>query len=404
MAGDVRVHEVPTRRETIEGAGAIVGGGLLAGCDGDRDGPTALPGGTDATDAETPTETSTAATLASYEVSVEPAGRHTFDEVPETYATIPGAWLDLAMALGVQPKAVAAFDRLPLKYYDALPDVTFDTDAVRTLGESAESQYDKEVFYDVDADVHLMDPRMLKQYSGWDDEDLAEIESEVGPIIGSTIRFPFGGRDPYYTLYEALEKAAAIFQRRARYEAWLELKESVYAEIESRLPATGDDVPTVAAFNFGFDVEGGQFYAATIDAPRNDTRTFRLLGVNDAFADEEYVPFEPVDAETLLAVDPEYIGLIGYLTYVDDATVQSTIEAARDHDTLGELQAVQAGNVLRTGGQYMGPIVDLFSAEALAKQLYPEAFGEWPGAVGDVPAEERLFDRQRVADVVNGVL
>lgn len=290
----------------IKGGSTILGGGLLAGCTSDGDNPTPADGTDTATNSPPPTDSPT-----SYEVTIEPAGSRTFEEAPETYASIPGAWMDIAMGFGIQPKAVAAFDRLPLKYYDALPGVDFDADAVRTLGESAESQYDKEVFYDVDVDVHLMDPRMLKKYSGWNDEDLEEIESNVGPILGSLIRFPFGGRDPYYTLYEAFEKAAQIFQRQAQYEAWVTLKESFYTDIESRVPVSGDDIPTVAAFNFGFDPESGKFFAANIDAPRNDTRSFRMLGVNNAFQGEEYIPFKPIGTEKLLDVDPDYIGMIG---------------------------------------------------------------------------------------------
>ncbi|GGN22820.1 hypothetical protein [Halarchaeum nitratireducens] len=80
------------------------------------------------------------------------------------------------------------------------------------------------------------------------------------------------------------------------------------------------------------------------------------------------------------------------------------IQSAQSHETVGTLRAVQEGNFVRTGGKRMGPIVDLFSAEATAKQLYPEEFGEWPGSIDEVPEDERLFDRQRVADVVNGEL
>ncbi|MFD1600604.1 ABC transporter substrate-binding protein [Halobellus rarus] len=385
-------HEVPTRRDAIKGGGTILGGGLLTGCLGGGDDSTT----TTSTATETPTTTTSTPT--SYDVTVEPSGRHTFEEVPETYASIPGAWMDIAMALGIQPKAVASFDRLPVKYYEALPDVEFDVDDVQTLGESAESQYDKEVFYEVDADVHLMDPRMLKKYSGWDDADLEEIEANVGPLLGSMIRFPYDGRDPYYTLYEAFEKAAQIFQRQAQYDAWVDLKESVYADVRSRVP---DDAPTVAAFNFGFDVEGGQFYAANIDAPRNDARTFRLLGVDNAFEGDSYVPFKPIGHEALLEIDPDYIGVIGQLSYVDNETFQATIEAAQAHETLGQLTAVENGNFLRTGGQYMGPIVDLFSTEALAMQLYPDEFGQWPGSIEDVPAENQLFDRAQVATIIN---
>ncbi|WP_336330696.1 ABC transporter substrate-binding protein [Haloarcula sp. CGMCC 1.2071] len=394
MGTQTDVHEIPTRRETIKGGGAVLGGGLLAGCASES--PNAEP-----TETNDTTTSQTKEDLTPYEVTIEPAGSHTFEEVPETYASIPGAWMDIAMGFGIQPTAVAAFDRLPLKYYDALPGVEFDADAVQTLGESAESQYDKEVFYDVDADVHLMDPRMLKKYSGWEDKDLEEIESRVGPILGSLIRFPFSGREPYYTLYEAFEKAAQLFQRQAQYEAWIDLKKSFYADIESRVPVSGKDAPTVAAFNFGFKPESGNFFAANIDAARNDTRSFRMLGVGNAFEGEEYVPFKPIGYEKLLEVDPDYIGMIGYLSYIDDTQFQKTIKAAQSHETLSELSAVQNENFVRTGGQYMGPIIDLFSTEALAKQLYPEEYGEWPGSIHDVPDEEQLFDRQRVADIIN---
>ncbi|UVE52285.1 ABC transporter substrate-binding protein (plasmid) [Haloferax larsenii] len=397
MDAKTNVHEIPTRRETLKGGSAILGGGLLAGCISES--PDAAS--TEANDTTTPQTTDE---QTPYDVTVKPAGNHTFEDVPETYASIPGAWMDIAMGFGIQPTAVAAFDRLPLKYYDALPGVEFDADAVRSLGESAESKYDKEVFYDVDADVHLMDPRMLKKYSGWEDKDLEEIESRIGPILGSLIRFPFGGREPHYTLYEAFEKTAQIFQRQAQYEAWVDLKESFYADIKSRVPVSGDDAPTVAAFNFGFKPESGKFFAANIDAARNDTRSFRMLGVGNAFEGEEYVPFKPIGYEKLLEVDPDYIGTIGYLSYIDDAQFQKTIKAAQNHETLSKLSAVQNGNFVRTGGQYMGPIIDLFSTEALAKQLYPEEYGEWPGSIYDVPEEEQLFDRQRVVEIINGNL
>ncbi|GGL64963.1 ABC transporter substrate-binding protein [Halocalculus aciditolerans] len=395
MARDVDCHDAPTRRDAIKGGGALLGGGLLAGCSGGASEATTT------TAAET--TTTTAATTAedtTYEVTVEPAGTGTFDVVPETYATIPGVWMDIAMALGIPPKAVASFNRISLDYYDALPGVEFDADSVLTFGTDGESgSYDKEILYEVDADVHLMDPRLLKRYSGWEEADLEEIESNIGPILGSFIRFPYGGHDPYYTLYEAFEKAAQIFQRQRQYEAWVSFKDEVYADIESRVP---DDAPTVAAFNFRFSPESGKFYGANIYASRNDTRSLRLLGVEDAFPAGEYVPNEPIGYEELLDIDPDYIGCIGDLSYLTHGEFRDVIETAQNHETLGALTAVQEGNFVRTGGKRMGPVIDLFSAEATAKQLYPDEFGEWPGSVGDVPEGQRLFDRQRMADIVNG--
>jgi iron complex transport system substrate-binding protein len=43
----------------------------------------------------------------------------------------------------------------------------------------------------------------------------------------------------------------------------------------------------------------------------------------------------------------------------------------------------------------------MFQTEMAAKQLYPGEFGEWNG-LGETPEEERLFDRQEIADIVDG--
>jgi hypothetical protein len=55
------------------------------------------------------------------------------------------------------------------------------------------------------------------------------------------------------------------------------------------------------------------------------------------------------------------------------------------------LSAVEAGNVHRAGGFYQGPIINLSLTERAARQLYP----------GEFDASERLYDRQRVADIVS---
>lgn len=66
-----------------------------------------------------------------------------------------------------------------------------------------------------------------------------------------------------------------------------------------------------------------------------------------------------------------------------------------DHPVGGELAAVQNGRVYRGGYLFQGPIHNLFLTERAAKQLYPDVFG-------DVTDDAELFDRQRVADIVNG--
>lgn len=48
--------------------------------------------------------------------------------------------------------------------------------------------------------------------------------------------------------------------------------------------------------------------------------------------------------------------------------------------------------------------MNLFQTETAAKQLYLGIFGEWPTLYGGlcpkIPADEQLFDRQRVANII----
>ncbi|WP_049900057.1 ABC transporter substrate-binding protein [Natrinema altunense] len=376
------------RRRTVLASGASLVAATVAGCTGD---PTA-----DDDDSGTDTE--------SYTVTVEPNFRHTFDSVPESYTAIPSVWLDIGMAFGIEPAAVASFDRAPLKYYELLPDVSLDTDAVTLLAGGAEEGYDKENFYAADADVNLIDPRALKFYADWSDDDIAEIESATGPFLGTTIRFQSDsltdGEEPPYDLYGAFEKAARIFQRQAQFDAWQSFYDDFIEGIRSELPPE-DERPSVAAIWRGVNPESGQFRIAEIDAMANNTRTYRELGLRDAF--QGRIPDGPIGYEELLDVDPDYIGAVGGLTSLTHEEFVSTAVEPFENDPNGrQLSAVQNGNLVRTGGQYMGPIVDLYSTEALAKQVFPDRFGAWPGAVADVPEDERLFDREELAAIING--
>ena len=85
-----------------------------------------------------------------------------------------------------------------------------------------------------------------------------------------------------------------------------------------------------------------------------------------------------------------------------------TLDLYRNDPVLSELTAVQNDELYIGTMETTGPIQGLFNTEVLAKQLYPETFGEFPGFdddnTYDVPKGEQLFDRQRVADICNGNL
>lgn len=82
--GETIRHAAPTRRDYVKYGGAVVGGGLLAGCAGDSSSDRVE------TDTSTPTETTREETETpedtSYSVTMEPVGTVEFDAVPEEMA------------------------------------------------------------------------------------------------------------------------------------------------------------------------------------------------------------------------------------------------------------------------------------------------------------------------------
>jgi len=71
------------------------------------------------------------------------------------------------------------------------------------------------------------------------------------------------------------------------------------------------------------------------------------------------------------------------------------LDYMQSHPVGSELTAVQNGRVYRGGYLNQGPIHNLFLTERAAKQLFPDEFG-------DVTGDDHLFDRQEVADIING--
>jgi len=82
---------------------------------------------------------------------------------------------------------------------------------------------------------------------------------------------------------------------------------------------------------------------------------------------------------------------------------KTVVEPLQDDPVAGEVTAIAEDRILPWHEFEQGPIMNLFNIELLAKGLYPDEFGALdPDAPLDVPEQEQLFDRQRVADIVNG--
>ncbi|WP_459191650.1 ABC transporter substrate-binding protein [Halosimplex sp. J119] len=397
-------HERSRRKFLTLGAG-IVAGGAVAGCSDDAaSGDTDTPADT-ATDEPTSTPTATDTTTQSstatdtgaetpYSVSIEPMGSVEFESVPETWVANNGSWADMGIALGQEPpKGVWLTSRYHTQYYDEIPGVSVDKSDMVSLSKSG--TVGKEQFFEFDADVHVIDPNFLmNRYKGWEQGDIDEISEQVGPFFGNSIfstGYPWHRDYRYYSMMEAFEKLAQVFQQQDRYEAF----EAVHEEFQTNLAPVvpGRSERPEAAVIWGGGDQPKKFYPYTIGSGTS-FKHLRDLKVRDALANSDVKDFHSeraaIDFETLLEVDPPVILLRGQEAKSRSEFQDTVVSFLEDHDTASALTAVQNGDIYRAGSLYQGPITNLVVTERLADELYG--------------VDQSLFDRERVGSIVNGDL
>ena len=391
---DHTTHTAPTRREYVTYGGAVVGGGLLTGCTGE---------------AESTTEADTA-TDESYSVTMEPMGTVDFESAPETWIGDYGFAADIGVALGQFDGLVGMTSWVWYTgFYDQLPGVSVDVESMETTI-SREGGIDKEVFYELDPDLVTLDPNRLLW--AFDTDDIDEITGNVAPFLGSAARrkrgaefYKWPDEEPYryYSLQEQLDIYGQAFQEQERAAAIAEIHRTTIEDVKSRLPAQ-EDRPSIGLIHpTSPDPQTGSFGVYNTSSELQKTfgkKQYRDLGVTDAFAGEyDGGSWMETDYEGLLEHDPD--AFVFHFGVGNQEALPEAIEAMREDSLGSQLSAVQNDRLYMGGTAYQGPIINLFQTEMLAKQLYPEAFGEWHG-LGETPEDEQLFDRQEIADIING--
>ena len=432
MADDVTGREAPTRRDALRYGGAVVGGGLLAGCTGqsatgpaeadtDEDSTaigTATPESTN-TDSTTPVETETATDDGSYTVEMFPVGAVEFESVPGAVTTYNMGWADMVVSLGQADELRTNRLSAPTLFYDRFG-IDYDADFPPLWQDGG---WSKEVFYELDPDAFLIDPNLLTAWDdNWGQEDTEEIEANVAPLFGCHNRrirgkwqqeLGYPERAP--SMLEAFDKVGTVLDERARTDAWLDLHMELLSEVQSRLPAD-EETPSIGLINSGSNPTKGEFYVLYLEDNGYEMKPYRDLGLveADAFAGVETGQYGLTDYETMLEVDPDLLlvhwGITtGSVTFGGDGAFDTEqfrtkfVEPMEDDDVGSQLTAVQNGRVLPGPTAEQGPLVNAFQTELTARLFYPEEFGEFDlDAPLDVPEEERLFDRERVADIIDG--
>ncbi|WP_049922140.1 ABC transporter substrate-binding protein [Halopiger djelfimassiliensis] len=371
----------------------VVSGGVLAGClDSESAGP--------------PSDTSTDDR---YSVTMAPVGEVEFDSVPEDVFTILPHHADMALALG-RGDALNAL-HAPEYYQSLWRKFTHHLDGVSVDWEGLYSSWPpaKEKLYELDSDVHLADPAKVATAQGMDADDIEEIERTVGPWFGNTFSAihqqppaEWADEYEYYTLWEIFENVAAVFREEKRYEALKTVHSSVLAIIDENLPPKSER-PTAAMVLFSSSDD--RMWGYKMNHPGYYAAHTRPLGATDALADAGYGDSENIelDYEMLLEADPDVLLVLGPMS--ETHAIEAIRERLESNSVTREISAVKNGRVYTQGARGQGPLANHFQLEMTAKQLYPDRFGEWPGyedgsPYPGIPEGERLFDRQRVADIV----
>jgi len=398
MSNEDATHEAPTRREYVKYGGAVAVGGMLAGCAGQSD------SGSGDTPEQTETETDS-----SYEVCMDPMGCVEFEEPPERIFALFWPSVDMCLALnrgdnilGSRQQAFDFYNQDEMTNVYERFGISFNLEGV----ESVELGTDKEIFYELDPDVIFFDPLVARYHPnfGWDEDDFNEIQKNIAPFFGSNASYTAAGYEYIadnvsnfpvtedfepLSLWEVFGKVAEVLQETERYELLKRIHSEFIADIQKGVP---DDRAEVAYLNLSPEEE--TFWSVDPNQPGYIVQQFHDLGgVDNALS--RLSDAGRFGWEALLDVDPETILVVSGIVNSDH------VSYIRDHKFGSELTAVQENRLYEGAMANQGPLLNLVNTEMTAKQLYPGEFGEWRG-LGNTPEDERLFDRQHVADIISG--
>jgi iron complex transport system substrate-binding protein len=372
-------------------AGTAAGVSLLAGCSGG----TSTDGGSDAGGAVTTTPTATGD--GSYTVEMAPVGEVTFDSPPESVAHFFPGYADMAVALGHGDSidAIGWKRRYRTFPYDELDGVGPDVESMAQL--QTRSGFDLEVPYELDSDLHMIDPNWLTNNShfGVDESDVEQLSESVAPFLGNTV---FRRTDEwhdyrYYTMYEAFAKVAKVHRERATYEAFRAFHDALVADVQAELPPA-EERPNGLLCWAGVD-NPIRFYPYRITDQGTNKKQFHDLGIHDALAASGIEGLSGshrgmIDYETMQEVDPDAILLRGHEEKTREEFENTVLAYMKEHDTAADLRAVRNDRVFRGGPIYSGPVHHLFLVERFAKAYFPDRFS------GD------LVDRDELASITTG--
>jgi iron complex transport system substrate-binding protein len=369
------------RRRFIGLTGAALTTGL-AGCSGGGEETEAGTPAADSTDTGSPigTQTETEADT-SYTVNMAPVGDVTFDEPPENVAHYFPGYGDMVVALGHGDtiNSMGLLSRYHTDHYDELDGVSLDKSKLTQL--IGDAGIDKEIFYELESDLHMIDPQWLVNngFFKLDESDIEELTENVAPFFGNLI---FRRTDQwhdyrYYSMYEAFEKVAQVHQEEEKYAEIKSFHDEYIAEVQTNLPSADSRPNALLCFAGGNEPEA--FYPYRLSDKGANKKQFHDLGITDALAETGIEGLSTtdrgqIDYETMLEVDPDSILMRGHEGKSREEFQNTVVSFMKNHDVASDLTAVQNDMVFRGGPIYPGPLHNFFLTERYATLYFPDQF------------------------------
>jgi iron complex transport system substrate-binding protein len=324
-----------------------------------------------------------------------PVGTTTFETAPETWAPYTPGYAEMGIALG-EADGLRSIGYKPRFYTDRYTQFGVDIDS-DGLNQLYESGLGKEQFYELDADVHLIDPNwLINNFDGWKQSDIDAVAEATGPFVGNTIfrRTDDWHSYKYYSMYEAFKKISQVFQAGERYDALARMHEEyVRGRVADNLPPESERPETMLVY--AASDEPTKFAPYPLRTAGTGAKHLRDLGVKDAVEGNDVEGLSTtnrtqIDFETLLEVDPDVLLVKGHETKSPEEFRKTVVSFLQNDEVASDLTAVRNDRVYRGGPIYQGPLSNFLLVERTATDLYPDRFsGE-------------LFDRERVRDIING--
>jgi ABC-type Fe3+-hydroxamate transport system substrate-binding protein len=353
---------------------------------------------------------------APYSVTMSPVGTVRFERPPRRIVTQDANYNDMLVAVGRSDQVLATGYRNNRYqgFYQQLSGVAGERDpaALLYLSGAGGNTFDKELLYQLHADIHHIDPVQLATGKNWTAADVQEIATNVAPFFANRYSrenlFPGSGPYEFYSVWELAGKVAEVYRRPERISRLKAIGDELCRSIQARLPPP-DRRPTVALIYYG----KGSITPYSMGHGGFGQAQYAAVGARDAFAGLHIAMYgegagsgAALDLEGLVAMNPDVLimplAIYGRPGSGEGARAAYEALLALRDDPLGKrLKAFAQAQVYPGGTPLQGPIFYLFQVEMAAKQIYPDIFGRYRDDQA-YPPEERLFDREAVARIVRG--